>query len=180
MLETSNKRLQNDRKRKAPLRRLSRSVRWKLPVGCGSLGENGDPMSFERTAFIGSALWSVAASAYLLLSPLTIQEVRGTGSADGSYVAEEITRQASWYQVQGLWGVLLLAIFASLFILIAFLAMKRRFVALLVISLLATVLVLLAGFSIGIFYLPAVIAVSLGWTRLDIHRILRASRPASA
>jgi hypothetical protein len=130
-------------------------------------------MRIDRIAFIGSAVWSVGVSTYLLLSPLTIYEQRATGSADGSQVVEEFTRQASWVEVQGLWGVAVLILFASLFVLIALLALKDHTLALLGVSLLATILVLLAGFSIGLYYLPAVAAVILGWIGMGIQRLLQ-------
>lgn len=127
----------------------------------------------DRIAFMGSAVWSVGASMYLLMSPLTIHEVRATATRDGPQVAEEITRQATWYQVQGLWGVAVLAIFASLFVTIAILAVKERYLALLTVSLLATALVVLSGFTIGMFYLPAVVAVLLGWFGIGIRKLRR-------
>ncbi len=137
-------------------------------------------MRVARIAFIASAAWSVVASLYVLLSPLTIQEVRTSGLADGSSITEEVTRQTSWYQVQGLWGVLVLAAFALLFILIPLLALKRRYVLLLTISLIATLLVLLAGFSIGPFYLPAVVAVLVGWSAMGIGKLIGHTSSASA
>jgi hypothetical protein len=137
-------------------------------------------MRTVRIAFIAAAVWSVAASVYVLLSPLTVHEVRASRSANGSFIPEEITRQASWYEMQGLWGVIVIAIFASLFILIALLALKERYLPLLAISLLATILVFLTGFSVGPFYLPAVAALLLGWFGVGIHKLLSSGRSASA
>ena len=137
-------------------------------------------MRVARIAFIASASWSVVAGLYVLFSPLTIQEVRTSGSPDGSSLTEVFTRHASWYQVQGLWGVLVLAAFASLFILIAVLALKGRYVLLLAASLTATILVLLAGFSIGLFYLPAVVAVLVGWSAIGIGKLISHESSASA
>ncbi len=129
--------------------------------------------------FAFAAIWSIGASVYLLLSPLTIHEITATSTANGSEAAEEITRQVSWYAVQGIWGVIILVLFAVLFSTVAFLAFKRMYIALAAASILAVVLTFLAGLSIGPLYLPAVIAVVLGWIVLGIARIIRGSQSAS-
>lgn len=137
-------------------------------------------MRLARFTFATSALLAVAASIYILCSPVTISEVRATGSADGSLATKELTRYASWYQVQGAWGVVVLVIFAALFVLVAFLALRKRYVASAVLSVLAGILVLLAGFSVGLFYFPAAAFIVLGWLALGVHWLLHARESAAA
>jgi hypothetical protein len=92
---------------------------------------------------------------------------------------EEVTRPASWYEVQGLWGVIILLIFVLLFFSVAFLAFKEKYIALAVTSFLAVTLTFLAGLSIGPVYLPAALAVLAGGLLLGLARIFRSRKMSS-
>jgi uncharacterized membrane protein YdbT with pleckstrin-like domain len=78
-----------------------------------------------------------------------------------------------------MWGVIVLVVFALLFSIVAFLALKRMYLALAAASILAVVLTFLAGFSIGPMYLPAVLGLLLAWIVLGIARIFRGGQSAS-
>ena len=132
-----------------------------------------------RIAFLFAAIWAIGAGIYLLLSPTTIQEGVATISADGGQTIEEFSRQASWYEVQGVWGVMVLLIFALLYSSTAYLAWRNRVVALAIASSLALMLTVLAGFSIGLVYIPALLTVVVGWLTLGLAKIVRRKRQAS-
>ena len=122
---------------------------------------------------LAAGLWSIAAGIYLLLTPLTVQETTASATAGGAPTTEQITRQVSWYQVQGLWGVLVLIVFAALYAAVGLFAWRNHLVAAALASLAATTLTFLAGFSIGPFYLPATLAVLLGWLATGIGKLMR-------
>lgn len=123
--------------------------------------------------FAFAALWALGGSIYLLATPITIREIEAESTANGSEFVEEVTRQVSWYEVQGVWGVIIVLIFALLFLSIALFAFKGRFISLAITSFLAVTLTFLAGFSIGPVYLFAVFAVLAGWLMLGLARIFR-------
>lgn len=128
--------------------------------------------------FAFAAFWSIGASLYLLLSPVTIHEMIAESTANGSEAAEEITRQASLYAAQGIWGVFVLVLFALLFSIVAFLAFKSMYLALAAASILAVVFTFLAGFSVGPMYLPAVLVILLAWIVLGIAKLFRGRQSA--
>jgi len=132
-----------------------------------------------RIPFLLAAIWAIGAGIYLLLSPTVIQEIVATSSADGSQTIEELSRQVSWYEVQGVWGVIVLLIFALLYSSTALLAMRSRIVALAIASSLALMLTVLAGFSIGFLYIPALLMVVAGWLAFGLTKIIRRYRQAS-
>ena len=132
-----------------------------------------------RIPFLLAAMWAIGAGIYLLLSPTVIQEIVWTASSDGSQTIEELSRQASWYEVQGVWGVIVLLIFALLYSSTALLASRKRLVALAIASSLALMLTVLAGFSIGLLYIPALLMVVAGWLTLGLAKIVRRNRQAS-
>ena len=131
-----------------------------------------------RIPFLLAAIWAIGAGIYLLLSPMVIQEFVATTSADGSRTIEELSRQVSWYEVQGVWGVRVLLIFALLYSSTALLASRKRLVALAIASSLALILTALAGFSIGLLYIPALLMVVIGWLTLVLAKIVRRNRQA--
>lgn len=47
----------------------------------------------------------MGASLYIFFSPVTISGETGTLLCDSSEVVEVFTRQQSWYEAQGLWGL---------------------------------------------------------------------------
>ena len=126
-----------------------------------------------RIPFLFAAVWATGAGIYLILSPTVIQEIVATTSADGGQTIEELSRQVSWYEAQGVWGVIVLLIFALLYSSTAVLVLRNRFVALAVASSLAVILTFLAGFSIGPLYIPALLAVVVGWLTLGLVKIVR-------
>ena len=132
-----------------------------------------------RIPFLFAAIWAIGAGIYLLLSPTTIQEIVATTSADGGQTIEELSRQASWYEVQGVWGVIVLLIFALFYSSTAFLASRNGLVALAIASSLALMLTVLAGFSIGLLYIPALFMIIVGWLTLGLAKIVRRKRQAS-
>ena len=138
-----------------------------------------------RIPFLLAAMWAVGAGIYLLLSPTVIQVIvvwpasSWTTLADGSQTIEELSRQSSWYEVQGVWGVIVLLIFALLYSSTALLASRKRLVALAIASSLALMLTVLAGFSIGLLYIPALLMVVVGWLTLGLAKIVRRNRQAS-
>jgi hypothetical protein len=130
--------------------------------------------------FVFAALWSLGASIYLLLAPLTIHELGAEAVATGSPWVEELSSQASWYEIQGLWGVILLLLFGSLFVYAGVLALKDQYPMLAATSFMAVALTFLAGFSIGPLYLPAVLALLAGWLVIGFAKIMRSSKQTSA
>jgi len=132
-----------------------------------------------RIPFLLAAIWAIGAGIYLLLSPTVIKEIVATSSADGSQTIEELSRQVSWYEVQGVWGVVVLLIFALLYSSTALFAMRSRIVALAIASSLALMLTVLAGFSIGFLYIPALLMVVAGWLAFGLTKIIRRYRGAS-
>ena len=124
-----------------------------------------------RIPFLFSALWSIGVGLYLLLTPQTIIEQVAVSTPGSTETSEEIVRQVSWYQVQGLWGVIVLVVFAVLFILIGIFVFTQRLIAAAITSLLAVGLVYLAGLSIGPLYLPALLGVVVGWAFLGFARL---------
>ena len=135
---------------------------------------------FRRLPFVFGALWSVGASIRILLTPMNFQSVIATIAEDGSESVEEVVKQVSWYEMQGLWGVIILIIFAFLFSTIGVLAFRGRLIILAVFSLLAISLTILASLSIGLLYFPAVLLVVIGWILLGLEKLLRPSDQISS
>jgi hypothetical protein len=75
--------------------------------------------------------------------------------------------------VNGFRVVVILITFTLLFCSIGVLAVRGRYIALAVLSLLATTLTIMGMLSIGIAYIPAVIAVAAGWILLGLERLIR-------
>lgn len=109
-----------------------------------------------------AASWAVGASLYIFLSPVTISGVTGTRWRDSSEVVEAFTRQQSWYEAQGLWGVFVLVIFSGLYISAVRLAWRGKYRALAILSVFAFGLTVVTGFSIGGAYLPAALGLIIG------------------
>jgi hypothetical protein len=109
-----------------------------------------------------AALWAVGASLFILFSPVTISGVTGTLRHDSSEVVEVFTRHQSWYESQGIWGVLVLVIFCGLYILAVRLAWGGKYRVLMFLSVFAIGLSIVSGFSIGAAYLPAALGLFVG------------------
>jgi len=122
----------------------------------------------ERLITIGKLLvalatvWAIAASLYIFFAPVTIHSVTATTVSGGLDTVEESTSELSWYKVQGLWGSIVLLLFAGLYGLAARLAWRAAYLPLGILSVLALALTYLAGFSIGLAYLPAAIGLFIG------------------
>lgn len=120
-----------------------------------------------------AAAWAVGASIYVFFSPLSGQgvTVRRTFGESGSVVETFMTEQ-SWYESQGLWGVFVLVIFAGLYLLAVYLAWRRSYVALAILSVFAIAASIITGFSIGGIYFPAAVGLVIGALILLAARLL--------
>ncbi len=109
-----------------------------------------------------AATWAVGASLYIFFSPVTTSGVTGILRRDSSEVVEFFTRQQSWYETQGLWGVIVLIIFSGLYILAVRVAWRGKYGALTIMGVVALALSIVSGFSIGGAYLPAALGLLIG------------------
>jgi hypothetical protein len=109
-----------------------------------------------------AAAWAVGASLTIFFSPVSISGVTATLRRDSSEVVEVFTRQQSWYQAQGLWGVLVLVIISGFYLLALRVAWRGRYRALMVMGVVAVALSIVTGFSIGAAYLPAALGLFTG------------------
>jgi hypothetical protein len=107
--------------------------------------------------FLFAAMWAIGTGLWFALSPFTVQvTATSTGGATSSRI---ITRQISFYQAQGAWGIFVLVVFGLLYSSgFYFYRIGRRWLASLG-SALALMLTSLAGFSVGPAYLPAAVAL---------------------
>jgi hypothetical protein len=122
----------------------------------------------KNTFFILSALWALTAGFIILLRPLTVNEQVAQQVAGSSGSTETVTRQVSWFAVQGVWGIVVLLLFTLIFAVGAFASIRDRSLLLAAASLTALALTYLSGFSIGMYYLPSAAAVVLGWVIVTI------------
>lgn len=74
----------------------------------------------------------------------------------------QVVRHLNWYESQGWWGVAILFIFAALYYGPLHFYNRGRRGMVVLFGLVAIVLSLLAGFSVGGFYLPGALALLLG------------------
>ena len=110
-----------------------------------------------------SALWAIGASFYILFAPISGQGVtlrRNFGEPLG--FVDTFTTEQSWYEAQGLWGVFVLVIFASLYLLAVHFAWRSSYIALTILSVTAIALSIVTGFSIGGLYFPAAVGLFIG------------------
>jgi hypothetical protein len=121
-----------------------------------------------RFLVIFSAVWAVGASALILLTPQTIQGQVATQADGEPQTVTEFTRQLSWYQVQGLWGVIVLVIFAGLYAGAAVFLLRGKFILGFIFAFLSLGLTLLAGLSVGLYYMPAGLALLVGMGVLGV------------
>jgi hypothetical protein len=125
--------------------------------------------TFSRICFFLSGLLAVLASIYIAVAPLTVTSITAQDGLEGTSV-NETTLQVSWFAVQGWWGMVVLALFAVLYLGNAWLAITRRYRVFTITALVVLVLTYLAGFSIGGFYIPAAILLLLGTALLLLGR----------
>lgn len=127
----------------------------------------------KRSPFIIAALWSIGASIYLLFAPFYMVHTVSNTNIDGQWESVEQVRRATLYEANGFRIIIILLIFTLLFCSTAVLAVKDRYIPLAVLSLLATTLTILGMLTIGITYLPAVVAVAAGWILIALERLFR-------
>ena len=121
-----------------------------------------------------AAAWAVGASLYIFFSPISGRGVRTSGIVGApNAVVETFTTEQSWYEAQGLWGVVVLVIFAGFYLLAVRLAWRSHYIALATLSVVAVALSIIAGFSIGGIYLPAALGLFMGTLMLLSSRWLR-------
>ena len=117
-----------------------------------------------------AALWAIGISIYVFFSPQVVQEITATNVSGEPQVVEEFTTVTTWYKVQGLWGSILLVLFAGLYLLGAVLARRARYGILALLCVVALLSSYLTGLSIGLLYLPAALSMSLGTLMMFLAR----------
>ncbi|MHB0914895.1 MAG: hypothetical protein ACYC4M_04325 [Thermoleophilia bacterium] len=118
--------------------------------------------------FFIAAFWVLGVSLYILFAP------HGTGlsstTGPGGKITQSVVR-SSFYDVQGQWGVFLVAVFALLYMSTALSALLKYTALLAITSIVACALTIVSGLSIGLLYFPAMLAVLTGWMVLGISRL---------
>ena len=110
-----------------------------------------------------AAAWAMGASLYIFFSPVSGRGVRTTGFVGSpNAVVETFTTEQSWYEAQGLWGLVVLLIFALFYLLAVRLAWRSRYTTLAILSVVAIALSIITGFSVGVIYLPAALGLFVG------------------
>jgi len=121
-----------------------------------------------------AATWAVGASLYIFSSPVSVHGVTELMLRDSSTVMEVFTREQSWYEAQGLWGVSWLVIFSGLYLLAVRVAWKGNHKVLAILSVTAIALSIVTGFSIGGAYLPAALGLFIGMLMFFSSKLVRA------
>jgi hypothetical protein len=121
-----------------------------------------------------AATWAVGASLYVFSSPVSMHGVTGLILRDSSTVVETFTREQSWYEAQGLWGILWLVVFSGLYLVAVRVAWRGNYIALAIVSVIAVALSIVTGFSIGGAYLPAALGLFIGTLMFLSSKLLRA------
>ena len=109
-----------------------------------------------------AATWAVGASLYIFSSPVSVHGVTDLMLRDSSTVVEAFTREQSWYEARGLWGILWLAFFGGLYLLAVRAAWRGNHIALAILSVTAVALSIVTGFSSGGAYLLAALGLFIG------------------
>jgi hypothetical protein len=129
----------------------------------------------KHAPFIFASLWSIGMSIYLSFVPLyTGYSVEY--NAGQSEPIEQVSK-ATLYEVNGPRAIVILVSFALLYSATGLLALKNRYIALAIISLLAISLTILASLSISGAYYPAAAAVVAGWIFLGLERVFGSGSP---
>ena len=121
-----------------------------------------------------AATWAVGASLYIFSSPVSVHGVTDLMLRDSSTVVEAFTREQSWYEARGLWGILWLVFFSGLYLLAVRVAWRGIHIALAIMSVSAVALSIVTGFSIGGAYLPAALSLFIGTLMFLSSKLLRA------
>jgi hypothetical protein len=119
-----------------------------------------------------AAICALGASFFIFFSPVSGHGVTGVMFRDSGTVADVFSRQQSWYEAQGLWGILILVLFSGLYLLAVRTAWRGDHVALAIMSVTAVALSVIAGFSIGAAYLPAALGLFIGTLMFLSTRLL--------
>ncbi len=107
--------------------------------------------------FRSAALWALLAG-FIIFFYSGAASVSASSESGGV----QIVRHLNWYESQGWWGIAILFIFAALFYgPLRFYNRGQRGLATLF-GLVTIILTVLAGFSVGAFYLPGATALLLG------------------
>ena len=120
-----------------------------------------------------AATWAVGASLYIFSSPVSVHGVTDLIFRDSSTVVEVFSREQSWYEAQGLWGILSLVFFSGLYLLAVRVAWRGNHIALAIMSVTAVALSIVTGFSIGGAYLPAALGLFIGALMFLSSKLLR-------
>ena len=127
-----------------------------------------------RLPFVLASLWSIGVSIYLPFAPL--YTVHSTEYVPGQSEPIEQVSRATLYEGNGPRVIVILIIFALLYTATGVLAVKNRYIALAISSLLAISMTILASLTIGGAYYPAGAAVVLGWILLALEGIVKLIR----
>jgi len=120
-----------------------------------------------------AASWAVGASLYIFSSPVSVRGATSIMLRDSSTVVEAFTRDQSWYEARGLWGVLWLVVFSGLYLLAVRVAWKGNHKALVIVCVIAAALSIVTGFSIGRVYMPAALGLFIGTLLIFSSKLLR-------
>jgi hypothetical protein len=120
-----------------------------------------------------AAAWALGASIYIFSSPVSVHGVTELMLRDTSTFAGAFTREHSWYEAQGVWGILWLVVFSGLYLLAVRVAWRGNHIALVIVSVTAVALSIVTGFSIGGAYLPAALGLFIGTLMILSSKLLR-------
>ncbi len=121
-----------------------------------------------------AATWAVGASLYIFSVPVSVHVVTDVMLRDSSTIMEAFTREQSWYEARGLWGILWLIFFSGLYLLAVRVAWRGDHIALAIISVTVVALSIVTGFSIGGAYLPAALGLIIATLMFLSTKLLRA------
>lgn len=126
----------------------------------------------KHVPFIFASLWSIGMSIYLAFVPLYTGHSIEYNAGQSEPI--EQLRRATLYEVNGPQVIAVLIVFTLLYSATGVLAIKNRYVALAIFSLLAISLTFLASLTIGGAYYPAGAAVVAGWIFIGLEGALKA------
>lgn len=135
----------------------------------------------NRLEIIGKYLVGIAAglavlaSLYIFFSPLEVSSLTATSVSGEPEIVEETTKQATWFQIQGWWGIFILLAFTALYGLAYYLARIRAVTWLGLLCIALLLLSYLSGLSIGLYYLPAFLVLIIGAGMMIFSRITQGS-----
>lgn len=131
-------------------------------------------LKIAKVALLLAAIWAVSISLYIFFTPLQVESITATDVQSNNISAEVEIQEVSWYEVQGVWGTVVLAIFAVMYTGAATLVWRHKHIAGGVWISLAFIMTYLAGFSVGPFYLPSAVLAAIGGLLLLISALFPA------